>query len=441
MTVGVKAFCFIASFIYFFIKLIPVRKKISIISRQGNTPSLDITLLSGQLREQMPDYELVVKCKMVSENVSSIIKYFPAMVGQMYHIATSKLVILDTYCIPVSILKHKQGLKVLQIWHAMGLMKKTGHSVLNSKEGRGKDVASMLSMHKGYTHILASSPACTNALLADFGYAKPDNNVTRSSNCHSCEGRNPLAGQANKVDSRFRGNDIGGSGNVICGAGGIGWTSLERVVFGALPRADYMLDELVCEKTRAAIYAKYPQLKNKQVILYAPTFRKDNVELHYAVKQLVDELTAVKGDYILVVKLHPARGESELVAAKIKAQHSMAPVLFDETFTSIDFATVASACISDYSTIIYEFMIMNKPTYFFAFDLDEYDDNRGLHIDYINEVPGGAFKNAKELIHAVTQATSSPKAQNAFLTKYVTLSDNGNAKALVQDIIDITNKG
>ena len=41
----------------------------------------------------------------------------------MYHLATSRACIVDTYIIPVSILKHRDELIIIQIWHALGAIK------------------------------------------------------------------------------------------------------------------------------------------------------------------------------------------------------------------------------------------------------------------------------------------------------------------------------
>lgn len=98
----------------------------------------------------------------------------------MYHIATSKVVILDSYCIAVSVLKHKKRLLVIQMWHAMGSLKKFGLSVLdtdttNSSMGeklskQKKKVAKILRMHKGYDYIFTSSEYSAPNFAEAFGY-------------------------------------------------------------------------------------------------------------------------------------------------------------------------------------------------------------------------------------------------------------------------------
>ncbi|MCL1847091.1 MAG: CDP-glycerol glycerophosphotransferase family protein [Coriobacteriia bacterium] len=388
---SIKIFCLLARIIYFFMKLLPTRNKITFISRQSNEPTLDITLLEGELKSNLPDYEFVTKCRILTEGVGATLGYLPSMISQMHHIATSKLVILDSYCIPISILKHKHNLKVLQMWHAMGLMKKAGYAALGSVEGRDRELASLLHMHRGYTHILASSPECKEAMLEVFGYANADS-----------------------------------SGNE---------KTLQEVIIGALPRVDRLIDEAIRAETSARIYETYPYLKGRKVVLYAPTSRKDNAELNARIQQLADAIQALNGqdgNYILLVKLHPLQDGS--LAHKCESH-----VLFDQVFSTVDVGMIADACVSDYSSLIYEFMIMEKPTYFFAFDLDEYEQARGLFIDYQKEIPGEIHKDTKGLAQALSHDESLQKEQRAFLTKYVAYCKDSNAGKLAKDIMRIIN--
>jgi ATP-dependent DNA ligase len=56
------------------------------------------------------------------------------VLNEMFHLATSKYCIIDSYVIPVSILKHRNKLVIIQIWHALGAIKKFGYASLGLKE-------------------------------------------------------------------------------------------------------------------------------------------------------------------------------------------------------------------------------------------------------------------------------------------------------------------
>ena len=171
------------------------------------------------------------------------------MFVQMYHLATSKVCILDSYCPTVSILKHKKSLTVIQIWHSVGTMKKFGYGILDKKEGSNFKVAQTMKMHKNYNVIYASSDAYKEHL--SIGFKAP--------------------------------------------------TSIMKTF--TLPRIDLLKDKKYEEKTKKKIYKKYPVLKNKINILYTPTFRKNEKEFNKYLNKLVDALNLDK--YNLIVKMHP----------------------------------------------------------------------------------------------------------------------------------------
>ena len=60
--------------------------------------------------------------------------------------------------------------------------------------------------------------------------------------------------------------------------------------------------------------------------------------------------------------------------------------------------TVADICISDYSSLVFEYSLFERPMIFFAFDLEEYIDERGLYYDFDEITPGPILKTNEEII-------------------------------------------
>ena len=108
--------------IYCVFKLLPVKKKITYISRQSNTLSVDYRLVIGEMKKRCPEYRNITLIKMIGDGIPAKIGYCFHMLRQMYHIATSEMVVLDTYCIAVSLLKQRDSLIVIQMWHALGAL-------------------------------------------------------------------------------------------------------------------------------------------------------------------------------------------------------------------------------------------------------------------------------------------------------------------------------
>ena len=342
--------------IYVFIKLLPVKKKITMISIQSNVPSEEFGMIKKEIVARSPQTEVVILCHVLDGGINSTvndkIKYVFHMFKQMIHIATSKVVILDSYCMAVSILCHKKSLKVIQMWHSMGTMKKFGYTSLDTEEGSRSEIAHAMKMHKNYDYVFASSEAYKDHLAAGFGCDR------------------------------------------------------DRILTMPLPRLDLLHSEAYAEETRNRIYDKYAQLKEKPVILYCPTFRKNEEAFEEALKNLMRAIDYEK--YNFVAKLHPL--------SKVKAGKE---VIEAEDFSSFEMIFVADYMVSDYSCIVYEAAVRRIPLYFYNFDMDSYTDGRGLAVDYYGELPGTISKDPKKIVNAIESGEYDMEKLTAFSDKYV----------------------
>ena len=138
MTFIVTVFKAVLNLIFAFMKLSPVRNKISILSRQSDNKTLDIELLEKEISKQDGTIKVVCLCRTLKPGFKSYIMYLFHLLRQMYHIATSKIVIIDGYCMGISLLKQRKSLTVVQIWHALGSLKKFGYSIFDKEEGRDR---------------------------------------------------------------------------------------------------------------------------------------------------------------------------------------------------------------------------------------------------------------------------------------------------------------
>ena len=230
--------------IYAPLKLLKTKNRIVYLSRQRNTKDEDFTLLENELKRITPDTEQVFRLKMIDNGFVSKIKYCFYVIGDMYYLATSKVAILDTYSITASCLKHKKSLKIVQIWHALGAVKKFGYQAFGTKEGRDEKLSRAMCMHKNYDFVIAPSDA--TALI----YKEAFN--TESSHIKICP----------------------------------------------MPRVDFITDgNAPIEK----FYKLNPFLADKKIVLYLPTFRKRDA---YCSEMLKTEFNNEDG-YALIIKAHP----------------------------------------------------------------------------------------------------------------------------------------
>lgn len=343
--------------LYGLFKLLPVRKKVVFISRQSDSPSLDIQMLAEEIQRSHPDYQVVVLCKKIGSGLFSKIGYCFHMLRQMYHLATSQIVVLDSYSILVSVLHHRNSLLVVQMWHSIGTMKKFGYSILDMPEGSSRRLAETMKMHANYDYILAASDAYKSHLAEGFHYPE------------------------------------------------------EKIVTLPLPRVEALEDAGRAEAARKKIVSVYPRLSEpgKETILYIPTFRKrENARFQKAALALADAVDYSR--YHLIIKAHPL---SELTVSHPRA-------IIDHQFSSFDMLFVSDCVISDYSCIIYEAAILKRPLYFYAYDYEQYRGARDFYIDYQKEMPGPICSTAEETLDAISSHACRQEAVQRFLSKYVT---------------------
>ena len=148
-------------------KLLKSRKKITFISRQSNTLPLEFSMIVDSLKGE--NIEIVTSSKKIEKNLKSLFVNFLLFFKEMYHIATSKMLIVDGYCILASCLKHKKDLIILQTWHANGIIKKIGLQTIPSRSKKGQKLALKMNMHENYDYVLSSSKETSKVYLEAFG--------------------------------------------------------------------------------------------------------------------------------------------------------------------------------------------------------------------------------------------------------------------------------
>lgn len=124
---------------------------------------------------------------------------------------------------------------------------------------------------------------------------------------------------------------------------------------------------------------------NKKIILYAPTFRKGdsldsyNVDYQRILKALKSKFG---GDWVFLVRLHPhlVSRSKELVYGE--------NVLDATSYDDIqELLSTSDVLISDYSSLMFDFALTERPCFLYVPDLEEYIKNdRALYFD-IKKLP------------------------------------------------------
>lgn len=140
--------------------------------------------------------------------------------------------------------------------------------------------------------------------------------------------------------------------------------------------------------------------KSKKVILYTPTYRDTENEL----KLNINEMNKLKTEgYSLVIRTHPA--------IEVDLPKSLSDFVINGNEFSLQYLIeVSDILVTDYSSIAMEFSILNKPIYFYCYDLESYKKDTGLIKQFEKEICSPVYKD-------------TPSLEEAILTKVVQASD------------------
>ena len=299
----------------------------------------------------------------------------------------AEIILMDNAFMPMSFFKVRKETKVLQLWHGTGSIKKFGQ---DSNTGRLRE-------------------------------------LERRHNAN--------------IDFLF----VNSAGLVREYAGAFGVPE-SKVYATGLPRTDWLLtllsDKNKAEKTREirgkiAKCMGWGSLKDKKIILYAPTFRDneaDNPKLHMNVSKLAETLP---DDYLIFLKLHP------FVSRAFKENDLPDRVINVSDYQDLnELMVVSDVLITDYSSIIFDFVVLDKPMYFFADDILDFEANgRGFYLDYRNDLPGILPSCETELGRKIVndiegnESNETRLKRRLFLDKYYDWLDGKSAMRVYEKAI------
>ncbi|MCX3306019.1 CDP-glycerol glycerophosphotransferase family protein [Bacillus sp. NEAU-CP5] len=191
---------------------------------------------------------------------------------------------------------------------------------------------------------------------------------------------------------------------------------------GQLLKTGIPLTDVYYEEHKPELKHKWP----KKIILYAPTFRDYDMQsfrLPFTEEQLTN---ALNGEYMLLVKLHPA------VLHQISASFESELIKNVSDMRLHDLLKAADILITDYSSVPFEFALLNKPIFFFTYDLEEYDQKRGLIDNYTSVIPGKACHDSEALLEEMTKKPFRAEEMKRFSDKWNMYSDGNSSEALLK---------
>lgn len=125
--------------------------------------------------------------------------------------------------------------------------------------------------------------------------------------------------------------------------------------------------------------------KNKRMIFYMPTFRESETLFFENFDKNDFQKFLAENTLLFCIKLHPKSKLNE----EFKNIQSENIVVINKDADPYVFLKLADVLITDYSSIYFDYLLLDRPIIFFAYDLKEYlSDSREMYFDYDEFTPG-----------------------------------------------------
>ncbi|MDQ0975374.1 CDP-glycerol glycerophosphotransferase [Neobacillus niacini] len=165
---------------------------------------------------------------------------------------------------------------------------------------------------------------------------------------------------------------------------------------------------------------------NQKIILYAPTFRKDNnLEVYNIQYSNIMERLKNKfgGEWVFLVKLHPHLMSQ---SSQLTFYNNVIDVTSYDDIQEL--LSIADVLITDYSSLMFDFAITQRPCFLFVPDLVEYiKKDRNLYFD-IKELPFISAENTQELLDKIESFDNTMYSQRlSYFLKRVGSFESGKA--------------
>ncbi len=160
-------------------------------------------------------------------------------------------------------------------------------------------------------------------------------------------------------------------------------------------RTDVFFSEAYIENSMQTIREKYGILPDKKIVLYAPTFR-GNVQNAQAPRMLdIGKMyDSLSDSHVILYKGHPS------IRTTLTIEDQYKNFFVDASKDEIEMLMcVADCCITDYSSLVFEYALLERPMFFYAYDYKEYVDDRGFYYDYESFVPGPICYDEEDLLN------------------------------------------
>ena len=255
----------------------------------------------------------------------------------MKRYAEAKYVFICDYFLPTASCDKRDETKVVQLWHAGGMLKKFGYDAADDLGNlHGVDI------NKNINLWTVSAEACVPVYEKATGL---------------------YDGQVQAL---------------------------------GIARTDIYFSEQYREACVERFYQQYPELKDKKMILWAPTFRNNAKTANLIGLEDIKRLQKDLGEeWHILMKLHPH------LVKRYGVDNCEIPI--EQLYPVVDLL------ITDYSSALFDYSLFQKPFLIYALDYDDYIEQRGCYLDMKTDLPCDVVTKYENLLKVVQQFTTYVK--------------------------------
>ena len=288
----------------------------------------------------------------------------------VYKMTISGSILLEDYFRYITFMKVRKGQQICQLWHGAGAFKKFGFSRAAENEG--------IRIHKGYRK-----------------YAKAIVSAEEIRGCYAEAFRIPK----------------------------------ENVRATGIPRTDIFFDEKYIAGKKEELIKEFPVFEKKKVILFAPTYRgvrAEDAAYDFDMLDLKKLYYDLNEEHVFVFKWHPAAynnimmNNREVYDLK-KYGDFFLDLSWDRDIN--DLLLVTDILITDYSSVIFDYLLVDRPIVYYPYDLAAYEAGRGLYYDYEAYLYGTVAMDQKELTDAIKAGDMCSQKREAFRKHFMEACD------------------
>ncbi|WP_075982976.1 CDP-glycerol glycerophosphotransferase family protein [Bacillus massilinigeriensis] len=378
----INAYLFLFKLIFNLCKIVPLKNKVTFVVSFGDNCAY---VYEEMKKEHYPAQEFIFLkkkgCKYnfhPNEN-TKIIPFETLNVVEMarsiFHLATSKYVVIDNYYGFLAATRFKEGTECIQLWHAAGAIKKFGLEDPSNAARSKQALKRFKQVYRNFHKVVVGSDHLAKIYFDSFGIN--EQNILRT----------------------------------------------------GIPRTDLFFDTEKRSQILKGFESLLPNLNGRKIILYAPTYREkdlDEFSLHLDLAQLHDALSET---HVVILRLHQA-------AVHRSNEFSQLYPDFVYDLTSYpelnEILFLCDYLITDYSSIPFEFSILERPMIFYPYDLEEYQVERGFWEDYETFVPGPVAYSTEEIIKIISSHSFDYYKIKTFGRNWNKYSNGESSRKLVE---------